>query len=188
VCGSEWPCLLALTEAFPDPELQFVRAVALAESGDPRRAKKLARSLTGVARDRALAAALMAKGDWKGLEDVIDRGQVDVNRWTNDLAWGLLLDGRAAEALPHAERSLAIGRNPPLLHTVASAYVQLGRFDDAAELIAEVDTMLDEPDPDWAYVEARIAEHVGLDAEPIWARLDAEVPDGPRSTRRLPRK
>ena len=188
VCGSEWPCLLALTEAFPDPELQFVRAVALAESGDPRRAKKLARSLTGVARDRALATALMAKGDWKGLEDVIDRGQVDVNRWTNDLAWGLLLDGRAAEALPHAERSLAIGRNPPLLHTVASAYVQLGRFDDAAELIAEVDTMLDEPDPDWAYVEARIAEHVGLDAEPIWARLDAEVPDGPRSTRRLPRK
>jgi len=185
---TDWACELAVTSAFPDPELQFLRAVSLAETGNWRKARKVARSLTGSARDEAMAVALTSKGDWDELEKVVARGQVDVDRWTNDLAWGLLLDGRPTDALPHALRSLDIRRDPPLLHTLASAYVMLERYDEAAELYSEVQGLVDDPDPDWAYVQAKIAQSVGLDPDPIWDRLDEEVAPGPRSTRRLPRK
>jgi len=187
-CIESAPCQLAITEAFPDPELQYVRAVALATEGQWRKARKVARTLTGGARDEAMAAAYSAKGDWDALEKVIARGRVDVDRWTNDLAWGLLLDGRPEDALPHAQRSVDLQRRPPLLHTLASAYVMLERYDEAAALHEEVHDLPQPADPDWAYVEARIAQAAGLDATPVWERLDAQVEDGPRSTRRLPRK
>jgi tetratricopeptide (TPR) repeat protein len=55
----------------------------------------------------------------------------------NNLGVALSLTGKLAEALPHLERaaadSLSGGREPTLLHLLASAYAEAGRYREAAE-------------------------------------------------------
>ncbi len=99
----------------------------------------------------------------------------------NNLAWGYLLAGMMEQSLPVAEEAVAAGerRSPAALHTLAAAYAEADRLEDARQTLLE----LREKKHNWLpreeewYVIGRIAAGYGLTEQARAAYQRVQKPD-----------
>jgi tetratricopeptide (TPR) repeat protein len=116
-----------------------------------------------------LQHAEMQRGQMGASQDVarklIHLGQADA--WVyNNLAWSALIEGKATEAtLKDAQQSVMASRSQSAacLHTLATAYADLGRPAEARDVLLQSIRLRVDPEPqpqDW-YVLGRIAEEYG---------------------------
>jgi len=130
----------------------------------------------------------VARGSWDALREHI-RERTARNKITaeslNNVAWQLWVEGEQLPlALEYAESSIRQDENHSNLHTIATIYAELGRFDDAArELTKAVNLNRDQIHGPWdLYTLGRVAEGLGFPDSARHAYSQIERPLEPTGT------
>jgi tetratricopeptide (TPR) repeat protein len=94
---------------------------------------------------------------------VLELGQAGMGDY-NQLAWDALFHGKlGTQAIEDARRAVELSQRqqPAVLHTLATIYAELGRANDAREILLEAIELKGEARPEDFYVLGRIAESYG---------------------------
>jgi tetratricopeptide (TPR) repeat protein len=98
------------------------------------------------------------------IQKLIDQGKGDASL-LNSMAWFALYTGKVTEAdVSAATKATQMERNSPaILHTLACLYAEMGKTNEARDLLLRAmdELNLDEPDDDYWYAFGRIAEQYG---------------------------
>lgn len=130
----------------------------------------------------------VARHNWDALREHV-RERTARNKITaealNNVAWQLWVEGEQLSlALEYAEASIRQDENHSNLHTIATIYAELGRFDDAArELTKAVDRNQNKQHGPWdLYTLGRVAEGLGFPDSARYAYSQIERPLEPTGT------
>lgn len=137
-------------------------ALALRESGEYDQAENTFRKVIEIKPDDngargELAALLQRRGLWREsktiLADGLERSPQDIDA-ANNLAWLLatapidvLRDGERAVQLAEQVRAALPEENPAVLDTLAAAYAEVNRFDDAVQTAEKAITLIGDAEP-----------------------------------------
>jgi len=186
----------AWVEEFPGSEGAYRSLnIALVSAAEWRRLRELAR--VRIEADpgdevalRTLANSFMREGRLaeaiKSFEDLIEIDP-DSESDLNNLAWAKLFqEPIAEETLELARRAAEVAdyANPGSVHTLATAYAELGRPAEAHRVLVQAVGLNPggEPEPSDLYVLGRIAEEIGLPAEARRLYETLEEPEDGRRT------